>query len=210
VFHHTNPPTLRAMAILLLSRNIDKGHCFNPGNKLGNIRVKKQSQSRFGLRVPRMLRHLRKATTGKPHPIRVMMCTIANPIQEYPNHQGQEAHRPGMFFMTRRLSSRHRASTSTFFRRLALQDAESPSKSSSNTRSWSHYSRASPTGSTSACSQRGWTRGLHYVDEDDHRQIISLGVGPDLVMVTCAIRDRDSKEEWLRTPSGRTNFTRSR
>ena len=95
VLHHTNSThTLRAMAILLaITGNIDKKGAllFNPGNKLGNITRKERLKSkpiwaeRFPLVEDATAIFAEAILTGKPHPIRAMMCTIANPIQEYPN-----------------------------------------------------------------------------------------------------------------------------
>lgn len=95
VLHHTNSThTLRAMAILLaVTGNVDtKGALlFNPGNKLGNITRKERLKSkpiwveRFPLVEDATAIFSEAILTGKPHPIKAMMCTIANPIQEYPN-----------------------------------------------------------------------------------------------------------------------------
>ncbi|MCX6649178.1 MAG: molybdopterin-dependent oxidoreductase [Candidatus Bathyarchaeota archaeon] len=95
VLHHTNSThTLRAMAILLaITGNIDKPGTllFNPGNKLGNITRKERLKSkpiwaeRFPLVEDATAIFAEAILTGKPHLIKAMMCTIANPIQEYPN-----------------------------------------------------------------------------------------------------------------------------
>jgi len=95
VLHHTNSThTLRAMAILLaITGNIDKPGAlmFNPGNKLGNIIHKERLKAkpiwseRFPIVEDATALFAETILTGKPHPMRAMMCTIANPIQEYPN-----------------------------------------------------------------------------------------------------------------------------
>jgi anaerobic selenocysteine-containing dehydrogenase len=95
VLHHTNSTqTLRAMAIILaITGNIDKPGAllFNPGVNLGSITRKERLKSkpiwaeRFPLVEDATAIFAEAILTGKPHPIRAMMCTIANPIQEYPN-----------------------------------------------------------------------------------------------------------------------------
>ena len=95
VLHHANSThTLRAMAILLaITGNIDKPGAllFNPGVKLANITRKERLKARpiwaerFPLVEDATAIFAEAILTGKPHPIRAMMCTIANPIQEYPN-----------------------------------------------------------------------------------------------------------------------------
>ncbi len=96
VLHHTNSThTLRAMAILLaITGNIDKPGAllFNPGNKLGNITRKERLDDkkpiwaeRFPLVEDATAIFADAILTGKPYPIKAMMVSIANPIQEYPN-----------------------------------------------------------------------------------------------------------------------------
>ncbi len=96
VLHHTNSThTLRAMAILLaITGNIDKPGTllFNPGNPLGNVTRRdrlayKKSiwADRFPLAEDATAVFADAILTGKPYPIRAMMVSIANPIQEYPN-----------------------------------------------------------------------------------------------------------------------------
>jgi anaerobic selenocysteine-containing dehydrogenase len=95
VLHHTNSThTLRAMAILLsITGNVDKKGAllFNPGNKLGNITRKERLKAkpiwseRFPIVEDATAILADAILSGKPHMIRAMMCTIANPVQEYPN-----------------------------------------------------------------------------------------------------------------------------
>jgi anaerobic selenocysteine-containing dehydrogenase len=95
VLHHTNSThTLRAMAILLsITGNVDKKGAllFNPGNKLGNITRKERLKTkpiwseRFPIVEDATAILADAILSGKPHMIRAMMCTIANPMQEYPN-----------------------------------------------------------------------------------------------------------------------------
>jgi anaerobic selenocysteine-containing dehydrogenase len=96
VLHHTNSThTLRAMAIILaITGNIDKSGSllFNPGNQLGNITRKERLAGkkpiwadRFPLVEDATAIFADTILTGKPYPIKAMIVSMANPIQEYPN-----------------------------------------------------------------------------------------------------------------------------
>ena len=94
--HHANAThTQRAMAILLaITGNVEHSRwpLFNPGVAFGSVALKEKLvnkksiwSDKFPLAEDATALFADAILTGKPYPIRAMLCLIANPIQEYPN-----------------------------------------------------------------------------------------------------------------------------